>query len=313
MYCPGRGASWVPRGFLRTRAVKYSAAMLSPLETVLLALLLVVLMAGMGASLTMEDFRAVLRRPRGPLVGLLSQYGWMPLIAFGLAKVLGLPDDMAVALIVVGCTPGGTTSNLFTYFARADVALSVSMTAISTIVAVVAMPALLYVYSSAYTSATLSIPYGNVVSTLAVMLVPMALGMLLRARKPAAAAVVERIGGLAGIGVLLLLIGSALVKNLDLLRATTASMFAAAFGLGALGFGFGWLGARAAGLAAGQRRAVAFETGIQNSPLALGILIASFPGEQQARMLWLPLLYALLVLISASILTLVMRASRPRD
>lgn len=285
--------------------------MLSPLETVLLALLLVVLMAGMGASLTTADFRAVARRPRGPLIGLLSQYGWMPMIAFGLAKTLGLPDDMAIALIVVGCTPGGTTSNLFTYFAGADVALSVTMTAISTIVAVVAMPALLYVYSSAYTSATLRIPYGNVVSTLAVMLVPMGLGMLVRARAPAAARVVERIGGLAGIAVLLLLIGSALVHNLDLLRATTATMFGAAFGLGALGFGLGWLGARAAGLGAPQRRAVAFETGIQNSPLALGILVASFTGEQQARMLWLPLLYALLVLISASGLTLVFRAQRP--
>jgi BASS family bile acid:Na+ symporter len=261
--------------------------------------------------LTTEDFRAVARRPRGPLIGLLSQYGWMPLIAFGLAKTLGLPDDMAIALIVVGCTPGGTTSNLFTYFAGADVALSVTMTAISTIVAVVAMPALLYVYSSAYTSATLRIPYGNVVSTLAVMLVPMGLGMLVRARAPAAARVVERIGGLAGIAVLLLLIGSALVHNLDLLRATTATMFGAAFGLGALGFGLGWLGARAAGLGAPQRRAVAFETGIQNSPLALGILVASFTGEQQARMLWLPLLYALLVLISASGLTLVFRAQRP--
>ena len=64
--------------------------MLTQLQTILLALLLVVLMAGMGASLTVEDFREVLRRPRGPLIGLLSQYGWMPLIAFGLCKALGL-------------------------------------------------------------------------------------------------------------------------------------------------------------------------------------------------------------------------------
>lgn len=286
--------------------------MLSPLETILLALLLVVLMAGMGASLTLADFRAVVRRPRGPLIGLLSQYGWMPLLAFGLARALDLPDDMAVALIVVGCTPGGTTSNLFTYFAGADVALSVSMTALSTIAAVVLMPLTLYLYAGGYTSTTLSIPYGNVVSTLAVMLVPLALGMLVRARAPAAARTVERVGGLAGVAVLLLLIGSALVKNLDLLRATTATMFAAAFGLGALGFGLGWLGARAFGLGAAQRRSVAFETGIQNSPLALGILIASFPGEQQARMLWLPLLYALLVLISGSLLTLALRRTSSR-
>lgn len=284
--------------------------MLTQLQTISLALLLVVLMAGMGASLTVEDFREVLRRPRGPLIGLLSQYGWMPLIAFGLCKALGLPDDLAISLIVVGCTPGGTTSNLFTYFAGADVALSVSMTALSTIAAVVLMPLTLYIYASGYASAGLKIPYGNITTTLAVMLVPLAIGMVVRARRPGAARVVESIGGVAGLGVLGLLIGTGLYNNMDVLRATTGTMYAAALGLGVLGFGFGWLGARVAGLSSAQRRAVAFETGIQNSPLALGILIASFPGEQQARMLWLPLLYALLVLISASVLTLGFRLAR---
>ena len=284
--------------------------MLTQLQTILLAALLVVLMAGMGASLTVEDFREVLRRPRGPLIGLLSQYGWMPLIAFGLCKALGLPDDLAISLIVVGCTPGGTTSNLFTYFAGADVALSVSMTALSTIAAVVLMPLTLYIYASGYASAGLKIPYGNITTTLAVMLVPLAIGMVVRARRPGAARVVEQIGGVAGLGVLGLLIGTGLYNNMDVLRATTGTMYAAALGLGVLGFGFGWLGARVAGLSSAQRRAVAFETGIQNSPLALGILIASFPGEQQARMLWLPLLYALLVLISASVLTLGFRLTR---
>lgn len=284
--------------------------MLTQLQTILLAALLVVLMAGMGASLTVEDFREVLRRPRGPLIGLLSQYGWMPLIAFGLCKALGLPDDLAISLIVVGCTPGGTTSNLFTYFAGADVALSVSMTALSTIAAVVLMPLTLYIYASGYASAGLKIPYGNITTTLAVMLVPLAIGMVVRARRPGAARVVEQIGGVAGLGVLGLLIGTGLYNNMDVLRATTGTMYAAALGLGVLGFGFGWFGARVAGLSSAQRRAVAFETGIQNSPLALGILIASFPGEQQARMLWLPLLYALLVLISASVLTLGFRLAR---
>lgn len=284
--------------------------MLTQLQTILLAALLVVLMAGMGASLTLEDFREVLRRPRGPLIGLLSQYGWMPLIAFGLCKALGLPDDLAISLIVVGCTPGGTTSNLFTYFAGADVALSVSMTALSTIAAVVLMPLTLYIYASGYASAGLKIPYGNITTTLAVMLVPLAIGMVVRAKRPGAARVVEQIGGVAGLGVLGLLIGTGLYNNMDVLRATTGTMYAAALGLGVLGFGFGWLGARVAGLSSAQRRAVAFETGIQNSPLALGILIASFPGEQQARMLWLPLLYALLVLISASVLTLGFRLTR---
>jgi len=277
--------------------------MLSGFEQALLALLLVVLMAGMGASLTLADFQAVLRSPRGPFIGLLSQYGWMPLIAFALATALQLPAEQAISLIIVGCTPGGTTSNLFTYYARADVALSISMTALSTIVAVVVMPALLLVYASGYAGA-LKIPYGNITVTLAVMLVPLALGMTLRARTPRAAAVVERAGGLAGIGVLLLLIVSGLVHNGALLARTTPAMYTAAIGLGVLGFGLGYLGAAALRVPTAGRRAIAFETGIQNSPLALGIIVASFPAEAQDRLLWLPLLYALFVLLSASLLTL---------
>jgi bile acid transporter len=282
---------------------------LSPFEKILLALLLAVLMAGMGASLTLADFKAVLRRPRGPLIGLASQYGWMPLIAYGLCRGLGLPDDLAVSLIVVGCTPGGTTSNLFTYFARADVALSVSMTALSTLVAVVVMPLLLYAYASPFTSTALRIPYGNITGGLALMMVPLALGMLIRARSAAAATRVETAGAAAGIGVLVLLIVSGLAKNHALLLRTSASMFAAAILLGVLGFLLGHLGAALLGLSGPQRRAVAFETGIQNSPLALGILVLSFP-DQEERMLWLPLLYALFVLLSASLLTLIYRRMR---
>ena len=130
--------------------------------------------------------------------------------------------------------------------------------------------------------------------------------MVVRVHRPGAARTVEKVGSAAGIGVLALLIGSGLYRNGALLAVTTPAMFAAAIGLGALGFLLGHLGAAVAGLDQAQRRAVAFETGIQNSPLALGILVLSFPGQQE-RMLWLPLLYALFVLISASLLTIAYR------
>ncbi len=285
--------------------------MLGPVEKALLAVLLLVLMLGMGAGLTTENFRAVARRPFAPLLGLASQFGWMPLIAFVLARALALPDDMAISLLVVGCVPGGTTSNLFTMYARSDVALSVSMTAISTIAAVVLMPLVLGLYGQAFTSAEFTIPHSGIVSTLALMLVPLALGMLVRARWPARAAAIERVGSLAGIAVLVLLIGTGLTSNLAQLQRTTLAMFAAAAGVGIFGFGLGYLGAAIAGLPGAQRRAIAFETGIQNSPLALGIIVATFPESTHERMLWLPLLYALLVLLSATALTLWWRARPP--
>lgn len=281
--------------------------MLSGLEQALLALLLVVLMAGMGATLTLADFRAVLRSPRGPLIGVASQFGWMPLVAFALATALELPGDQAISLLIIGCTPGGTTSNLFAYYARADLALSISMTALSTIAAVVVMPLLLMVYTRPFTDASLTVPLGKITTTLAVMLVPLALGMLVRARAPKVAPRLEKVGSLAGIAVLVLLIATGLVHNGALLAATTPAMYAAAIGLGVLGFALGYLGATLLRVARPGRRAIAFETGIQNSPLALGIIMMSFPAAMHARMLWLPLLYALFVLLSASLLTLAWR------
>jgi bile acid transporter len=286
--------------------------MLSPLEQVLLALLLVVLMVGMGATLTVDAFREVVRKPRGPLIGLASQFGWMPLIAFGLAHALALPPELAIGLIVVGCTPGGTTSNLFTYYARADLALSITMTALSSVAAVVLMPLALRVYAAPFSSATLAVPYTNIAATLALMLVPMGIGMAVRHRSPAAAARVERAGSAAGLLVLALLIGTGLVRNGHLLVESPPTVYAAALGLGVVGFGLGYLSARLGGLGPAARRAVAFETGIQNSPLALGILMTSFPAELHAQLLWLPLLYALFIILSSAALAAFLR-TRPLE
>ncbi len=111
-----------------------------------------VIMLGMGASLTVNDFKAVARSPKGVLVGFLSQFGLMPLIALGLSIVLNLHPAFAIALILIGTLPGGTTSNMFAYFSRGSVALSISMTTASTIMALFMMPIILSVYTVRFTS-----------------------------------------------------------------------------------------------------------------------------------------------------------------
>lgn len=287
--------------------------MLSGFEQALLAVLILVLMTGMGATLTPASFAEIVRRPRGVLIGLASQFGWMPLIAFALARSLELPADLAIGLIVVGCTPGGTTSNMFTYYARADLALSITMTATSTIVAVVAMPLTLYVYASGFTGEALTIPYGKIVQTLLVVLLPVALGMWIRSRSERAARITERVGSSSGIAVLVLLVVSSLVRNGGLLLDTSGRMYLAAIGLGILGLVLGYAAAAALKLDRPARRAVSLETGIQNSPLALGIIIASFAAAQHQRVMWLPLLYALFVLISSTFVTLWFRRTSARE
>jgi BASS family bile acid:Na+ symporter len=283
--------------------------MLGPVEKALLAILLLVLMTGIGATLSARHFREILRAPKGVLIGLASQFGWMPLIAFGLAQALQLPAPMAIGLVLVGCTPGGTTSNMFTYYAGADVALSVSMTVVSTAVAALVMPLLLMLYAEPLTSTALSLPMGNIVTTLVLVLVPVGIGIAIRAKSEAAALRAERLGSLSGIIVLVLLICSSLWTNhADLARIPTAG-YVAAIALGLLGMVLGYGASRVLGMGVPQRRAVALETGIQNSPLAFAIILAAFPESEQVQVLWLPMLYALFVLISASVVTLVFRRS----
>jgi len=288
--------------------------MLGPLETALLAILLIVLMFGMGATLTVERFREVAREPRAVLIGLASQFGWMPLLAFVLAKAFELPAPAALGLVIMGTCPGGTTSNMFAYYARADVALSISMTAASKLVAVVMMPLCLLLFARPFSSAEVSIPYGEVVKTLIVLLLPVALGMWLRKRRGEAFAQrAEKVGGLAGLSVLAMLVATGLFRNASLFVTITPAMYAASVLLGVGGMVLGDLAARVFRLPVRQRRAVSLETGIQNSPLAFAIIATSFDGALEAEMLRLPLLYALFVLIEASIVTLFYRARPPAE
>lgn len=94
-------------------------------------------MVAMGTTLTVENFKKAVHSKKPLLIGMISQFGFMPLIAFGLAIGFGLSPLFSIGLILVGCTPGGTTSNLLTYYAKGDVALSISMTITSTILAIV--------------------------------------------------------------------------------------------------------------------------------------------------------------------------------
>jgi BASS family bile acid:Na+ symporter len=278
--------------------------MLTPLETGLIAVLLIVLMFGMGATLTLARFREVLARPRAFIIGTLSQFVVMPLFAYGLARGLALPDEAALGLVVMGMCPGGTTSNLFAHLAKADVALSIAMTAGSKVLGIVAMPVCLYLYARPFTATDLPMPYVEVVKTLVVLLVPVAVAMGLRKRfGEGFSARAERVGSLAGLLVLVSLVAISLLRNGHLFATVTPAMYLAAFSLGAAGMAFGALLSRAAGLSVAEQRTVAFETGVQNSPLCFALLVTAFSGESQLGLLKLPLLYALFVLISASIVT----------
>lgn len=283
--------------------------MLGPFETAMIAVLLIVLMFGMGTTLTPDRFREVMRHPKAFLIGTASQFVVMPFVAYLLAKALDLPNEAAVGLVLIGTCPGGTTSNLYAHLAGADVALSISMTAASKVIGIVMMPIALYLYATPFTATGLTIPYGEIVKTLVVLLVPVAIGMGMRRKYGEGfSKKAERIGGLSGIVVLAIVVGVSLVKNRNLISEIPAATYVAAICLGVLGLAFGDLVSRWAGLPTDKRRAVSFETGVQNSPLAFAIIMTTFPPEVRDEMLRLPMLYALFIIIEASIVTSVIRA-----
>ncbi len=286
----------------------------------MLAIMIFVIMLGMGASLTLDDFRAVARSPKGVLIGFLSQFGLMPLIALGLAIVLNLHPAFAISLILIGCLPGGTTSNMFTYFSRGSVALSISMTTASTVVALLMMPIILTLYTVRFTGqitetmratgaeAEFVIPVGNIISSLVLVLVPVILGMILRRNSRGWAKTAEDTAGFVAIMVILFLILTAFIRHGGLFLQTPVEVYLGTICLGLAGFFFGYWFSRLLGMYPLFQRAISLETGIQNGPVSFAIILLSFNEPVQSQMLWLAILYSTFIVMTSSGITLYYRS-----
>jgi bile acid transporter len=285
--------------------------LLSPIEQALIAALTLVLMVGMGASLSPADFRRAVEQRRAVAIGFLSQYFWMPALAYALVRLTGLGGETALGFLLIACTGGGSGSNVFSYFARADVALSVTMTAVSTITSVFMMPALLAVVAAGTSASGAPVPLASIAMTLAGMLVPLSIGMALRTRRPGLARRVERIGGIAGIAMLVFLVAVSAHRYVGFMRGATPAMWTACLGLAGLGLGLGYAASTLARLELPARRAVAFETGFQSTPVAIAVVLTSFPEEKQMALLHMPLLYATLMLVLAAAVTVALRFGQP--
>lgn len=288
--------------------------MLSDTETKLLGVMMMVIMLGMGASLTFRDFLIAFKKPKGVLVGILCQYGIMPFLGYLLAVLLGLSPALAVGLILMGCMPGGTTSNIFTYFSKGALALSIMMTSVSTLVAVAAVPSLIAFYSKmAGVTGEFAIPASNVAQVLVVLLVPTIIGMVLRKTNPNVGATIELIGSMLGVFVIIFLMVSWVPRNYQLLLTTPWYVFFAAIGLGLIGMMLGYWLSRLLKQDNNRSRTISLETGIQNGPLAVLIVTLTFKGEMQQQVLLIPVLYSLFIVLTSSAITYWYRKSATRE
>lgn len=278
--------------------------MVGPLEQAILAAMIFVIMLGMGASLTPRDFILAFKRPYGLFIGLASQYGFMPLVGFTLAALLPLPQAVAIGLLVIACMPGGTTSNIFTYFSKGNLALSILMTVTSTIFGVILVPILLVFYAGAL---DFDIPRENIVVTLVLLLVPAALGMGLRKLNANVGAVTEFGGSVLGVVFILFLVVSWIPRNWGFLMETGGATYLAAIGLGLVGITIGYGFAKVLRLHPRNARTVALETGIQNGPLAIAIIAFTWPADQAQAVMVVPVLYSLFIVIISTAVTLFFR------
>lgn len=295
--------------------------MVSDFETRLLGFMMMIIMLGMGASLTLKDFLIALKRPAGIGIGVVTTYLLTPIVGFTLAHLVLLPYASqeashwyayAVGLILMACLPGGTTSNIFNYFSKGVLSLSLLMTIVSTLLAVVMVPLTLSFFSMGI-DGNWKIPPENVAQVLFVLLVPTAIGMVLRKLNPNIGATLELLGGVLGVLVILFLMVSWVPRNWQLLLTTPWQVYFGAIGLGVFGFAVGYAFARLVRQDKRRARTIALETGIQNGPLGVLIVTLTFTGVQQQQVLLIPVLYSLFIMVTSTLATLWFRRISDRE
>ena len=232
-----------------------------------------IIMLGMGMTLHWQDFSHVLRHPRDLGLGLVVQFGCMPLLAFALCHVFALPPELAMGMILVGTAPGGTASNVLTFIARGDVAFSVAMTAAATLVSLLLTPPLTWLLGGVWVPVDMGGLFWSIVK---IVLVPVLLGLLLH---PFQRGLVDRLMPflpLASALVITLVIAGIIAVNAQNILSAGPAIFAAVIAHNLLGLAVGWFAACRLRFAPPRRRALAIEIGTQNSGLATALALAHF-------------------------------------
>lgn len=258
----------------------------SPVIAIGLPVALAVIMVGIGLSLTLADFREQARTPRATIIGTLGQVFLVPAIGIAVALVMDLPPIMALGLVLVAACPGGSTSNLVTYLARGNVALSIILTVVASLVIIVTLPGWLDVAGRILPGATelsVSVPLGQTFGLLiGIILIPVAIGMVIRAKKPELAAKLERGMSVFGALVLLLAIGAVAVdlggEIIDMTIATGPAVLVFNIAVILVGGALAWI----ARVDRASQLALAVEYGIKNSTLGLVIALTVVRDEEFA-------------------------------
>lgn len=238
-----------------------------------LTLLLGIIMFGMGMTLKLEDFALVLKRPKDVLLGVVAQFVVMPVLALGIAKLFSLSPALTAGVVLVGTCPGGTSSNVISYMAKGDIALSVTMTSVSTLLAPIMTPFLTYQLIG--TSISFD-PIGMFWSIVQIVIIPICIGLAFRSMLPqVAVAATAYLPSVSAIAISLIVAGVISVSRENIL-STSATILAVVIMHNVLGYLLGFSLAKASGLDWKRSITIAIEVGMQNSGLATGLAKTHF-------------------------------------
>ncbi|MBR3722122.1 MAG: bile acid:sodium symporter family protein [Selenomonadaceae bacterium] len=238
-----------------------------------ISFLLGIVMFGMGLTLKLSDFKLIFRHPRDVFIGALAQYTIMPTLAWCLAKSFNLPPELAAGVILVGTCPGGTSSNVMTYLARGDVALSVSITMTTTILAPVVTPLLTWWLAGAWVDISLT---AMMLSIVQVVILPIVLGIIINSLFTAQIQKAVKILPLVSVLAIVLIVGGVVSVSSGRIMETGLIIMLVVMCHNLLGYGIGFLLAKACRMNMAKAAAVSIEVGMQNSGLATSLAILHF-------------------------------------
>ena len=239
--------------------------------TVALPLALGVIMFGLGLDLTPADFARVARQPKAAAVALACQLLLLPALCFALVLLFRLPPILAVGMMLLAASPGGTTANLYSHLFRGDVALNISLTAINSVIAVVTLPVITNLAIAFFQPGdlTVGLQFKKTLEVFMIVLAPVALGMTVRALKPAFAKAMDKPVRIASVAILALVIAGAAVGSFDLLASNFALLGGISVAFCGLSLAVGYVVPRLLRIEQPQAVASAFEVGIHNATLAI--------------------------------------------
>ena len=246
---------------------------MSALTTIGLPVALGIIMFGLGLSLTLGDFARVLKQPKAVIVALLCQLILLPAICFGLVLAFQLPPVLAVGMMMLAASPGGTTANLYSHLFRGDVALNISLTAVNSVISVITLPIITNLAIAFFNpfDDQLGMQWAKVIEVFAIVLLPVAAGMIVRRLWPAFAKSMDKPVRIASVIILVVVIAGAVYQNWALLVENFARLSLITIVFCLISLTIGYFAPRLFKVGKRQSIASSFEIGIHNATLAIVI------------------------------------------